>query len=420
MQQLRSLLDNTFTMSTNYPFVGAMASDDYFIPDQIFEAFIGDEHKSAYTWGLEHESADPANQWMANYRRISAANTVLDYIGEVSASGFSEIQQNALKGEALFYRAYTSLLLTQIYAMPYNRQTASAELGVPIKLSSDINEVISRPTLEQNFNQIIKDLKDAILFLPTAANPLLRPSRTAAEAALAQVYLIMADYENAFIYAEKALKTQPQLLDFNQLSLTAMNVIPLYNEEVIWHGELATAPLLNVSRMRIDSNLMSMFDSSDLRKYIFFKSAATETFTLKSAYNGYPNPGVLFCGLATDELYLIKAEALIRKGTYSEGLQVLNDLLIKRYDNTTFKPRSAGNKEDALVILLAERRKELCFRGMSRWIDIRRINSYDSQKITVRRKIGDRIFTLEPGSTHYAFLLPQEVIFHTGITQNKR
>ncbi|MCH5599507.1 RagB/SusD family nutrient uptake outer membrane protein [Niabella ginsengisoli] len=129
---------------------------------------------------------------------------------------------------------------------------------------------------------------------------------------------------------------------------------------------------------------------------------------------------MFFNGFATDELFLIKAECLTRLERPDEAMQVLNQLLVKRFDKSSFTPIVVPDGKSALDIILEERRKELCLRGMWRWIDTRRYNAYDDKKIIPQRLIDGQIYSLEPGSLHYAFLIPQAVVDQGSVEQNKR
>jgi hypothetical protein len=80
----------------------------------------------------------------------------------------------------------------------------------------------------------------------------------------------------------------------------------------------------------------------------------------------YDYGGNQYTGIATDEIYLIRAECLARSGNTSDALKDLNNLLAKRWKTgITFTPIQATNADDALVKILAERKKELLFRGTS-------------------------------------------------------
>ena len=420
MQQLRALLDNPLTINGNYPFIGAIASDDYYVTDASYNSYNNAEAKSAYSWGLIQESAEPNSIWLLNYKRILSANTVLDHIEKVSGGGYSTREQNALKGEALFHRGYTFFQLSQIYSMSYSPAAAGALKGIPLKLTSDINEPVTRPLLSQVFAQVISDLESSVHLLPLTSLPLLRPNRAAAFAALSNVYLVMGEYSKALEYADSSLMIKDSLMDFNEMSLNAENVIPLYNKEILWHAELGITPLLNTSRLKVDSNFYRSCTTGDLRGKIYFKQVAGSSYTIKSNYNNYPVSGMFFAGIATDEMFLVKSECLARLNRPDEALQTLNQLLEKRYDKNSYIPFVKSPENSALDIILAERRKELCFRGICRWIDIRRLNEYDPVKISPQRKIAGQVYTLHPKSMHLAFLIPQSVIDHSKVEQNKR
>lgn len=420
MADLRALLDNPIVMSGNFPVTGAVASDDYYVTDAVYNALTNAETKSAYSWGLIAESSEPYTLWLANYKKIIAANTVLDHFNDVSKPGFTEQEANAIKGEALFYRGFTLFQLSQVYALPYNKATAINTPGAPIKLTADVNEPVTRPSLEEDFNQVIKDISAAVSFLPQTNSTLLRPVKAAAYAALSNVFLVKGDYENALLYADSTLEIKSTLMDFNNFSLTANNVIPVYNDEVIWHAEAGINTILGTSRLIVDTVLYKSYKPNDLRASIFFRRNTNGTYTLKSTYNGYPTVGVLFAGIAVDEIFLVKAECEARLGNTAAALASLNTLLSKRYAKASYVPIEITDKTQLLQLILEERRKELCFRGMHRWIDVRRLNQHDDANIILRRKLGGTIYELKPNDPHYSFLIPQNVIDNSGIEQNKR
>jgi len=72
--------------------------------------------------------------------------------------------------------------------------------------------------------------------------------------------------------------------------------------------------------------------------------------------------------------------------------------------------------DEALALVLMERRKETLFREV-RWADLRRLNQ-DSG--TLRRIVGDTVYTLLPGDPRYAYPIPAEEINIGGIEQNQR
>ena len=125
-----------------------------------------------------------------------------------------------------------------------------------------------------------------------------------------------------------------------------------------------------------------------------------------------------FGGIATDEIYLIRSESLIRTGKIREGVSVLNTLLSSRYKAGEFVPVTAENYENALAVVLAERRKELVFRGF-RWEDVRRLNT-EGFNIIMTRVINNTLYALLPNDLRYAFPIPNSELSTSGIQQNPR
>jgi hypothetical protein len=116
-------------------------------------------------------------------------------------------------------------------------------------------------------------------------------------------------------------------------------------------------------------------------------------------------------------MYLVRAECEARKGLVASAMDDLNTLLIKRWKTGTFIPVTADNANEALQIILTERRKELIDRGL-RWMDIKRLNK-ENANIVLVRKIEGQAYTLQPNANYYALPLPADVIKASGIPQNE-
>ena len=122
--------------------------------------------------------------------------------------------------------------------------------------------------------------------------------------------------------------------------------------------------------------------------------------------------------MAVDELFLIAAECYARMNQVSTAINKLNELLITRWKTGTFVNFTASTKEEALAVILAERRKELLIRGL-RWSDLKRYNR-DGANITLTRTVNGKNFQLPPNDLRYAIAIPEEIIELTQIPQNPR
>ncbi|MFR1445949.1 RagB/SusD family nutrient uptake outer membrane protein, partial [Acinetobacter baumannii] len=90
---------------------------------------------------------------------------VLDQLPLVSVNSGEDQKYNALKGSALFYRAFAFEGLAQLFCKPYSTTNAN-ELGIVLRLTSNVNAKSTRATVQQTYDQIIADLKQATDLLP--------------------------------------------------------------------------------------------------------------------------------------------------------------------------------------------------------------------------------------------------------------
>ena len=181
---------------------------------------------------------------------------------------------------------------------------------------------------------------------------------------------------------------------------------------------LTGAPYLTTAYL-IEQTLYNSYDQNDLRKQIFFR-VDLAGITFKGTYGNTATD--LFIGVATDEMYLIRAEGYARSGNLSAAMKDLNDLLRTRYaknpDGTTkYVDQTAVNEVDALTKIFTERKKQLILRNV-RWTDLRRLNQDPRFAITLTRTIGGHLYTLEPNSYRYTFPFPIEIIRASGMKQN--
>jgi hypothetical protein len=147
-----------------------------------------------------------------------------------------------------------------------------------------------------------------------------------------------------------------------------------------------------------------------------FKSNANGSIGFKGNYTGLINAS-LFTGVATNELYLIKAETAARNGNSAEALQNLNTLLSTRWLSGTFVAYTITDPQQLLSIILQERRKELLFRTL-RWTDLRRLNKEAGYSKTLTRNVNGTTYSLAPGSLRYVFEIDQNAVNISGLTQN--
>jgi len=421
IQDFEQLLDNAEVLNTT-PGLAQLSADEYFIPSlQAWNSLSNLTQRNAYIWNKDiFQGESKIWDWAAPYAGIFYCNSVLDIL-ELQDIGNNPAKKN-IRGWALFARAYSYYSLVSIFAKTYDPATANSDLGLPLKLSSDIKKIVQRSTLQETYDSIISDVLTAadLLKAEVTTDKRNRPSKVAAYALLARVYLSMRIYDQAEIYADKALLLCPELLDYNTLTVLPGRSSFTYNSpETIYFTQQAAKYIETTFSSSVsygvDSSLIALYGADDLRMPIYFRKNAIGNYGLRPINNVAPNP---FTGLATDELYLIKAECLARRKQKEEALLYLNKLLEKRVKTGAFTPVMALDAEDALQIILTERRKSLVWRSV-RWTDLKRLN-LEGRNIKLERNMGGHIYELQPNSPLYVLPIPNDEVTLSGITQNDR
>lgn len=417
LEDLQALLDNNMTMNFLIMGEGEVSADNYYLTYDGWSS-LQDGDRNAYIWGSElfYDNTNQ-NEWFWLYRPVYTANVVLESLQKIKKGGKKDASYDNIKGSALFYRAYSFYFLVTTYAKAYDSATASTDLGIPLRLSSDFNKTLVRSNVQACYQQIIGDVMEAVFLLPVTPENVMRPSRAAAYGLLARTYLSMRKYKKAGLYADSCLMLKNDLIDYSQSPrMTDQNANPFepFNSEVIYDAHGGIAPL-KIQYGKVDSTLYKSYEPDDLRKILFFSSNGDGSYAF---VGNYFDPYDQFYGLATDEMYLTRAECSAREGNNHAALNDLNMLLSKRWKAGTFIPFTASDTPDALPLILRERQKELLFRNL-RWMDIKRFNK-EGANITLIRILNGQNYTLPPNDNRFALPLPATIINLSGMQQNPR
>jgi len=418
LDDFQALLDADIVMCET-PMMGEISADNYRITDAFYNSLQTHE-RACYTW---EENIYQYNElfigdWNKPYEQVLYTNIVLDGLKKIKPGPGNQTQWNTVYGSALFMRAYAFYNLAQVFCPAFDKNISPHDnlYGIPLRQSANIGAV-PRSTVTETYELITANLQEAASRLPIAidAEHLNRPSRAAAYAMLARVYLSMREYDKALLYADSCLDLHNSLIDFNTINGSSSLPFLRNNPETLYQSRLLAATNILKAVVSpfcfVDSGLYNSYNENDLRKSIYY----TSSMNLKGTYTGSV---FLFSGLATDEIYCIKAECLARAGNVNGAMNTLNQLLEKRWAAGTFTPLVAANEQEALGIILEERRKELPFRGV-RWSDLRRLNK-EGWNITLRRFVNGNLVELPPNSKKYVLPLPNDVIEFTHFEQYGR
>lgn len=426
LYDFQSILEMNNMFQGVYPFLPDVGCDDYFVESSYFLA-MDPIDRAGYTWESDIYKGQGISDWSRVYSTIYRANIVLEGLEKIEPATAGDRQLwNNIYGRALFIRAFGFHTLEEGWGQPYNSSSNATDLGIPLKLTTNLTVKAVRVTVKEVFEQMLNDLKLSARLLPNSTLNANVPTKASAYALAARVYLIMQDYVQAGKYADSSLQINSTLADYNTISAssnTPFAVTALDFSEVLYASSLTSSRLFlaSNSNIRIDTILYNSYTSNDLRKTHFFRlNASSNSYFFKGKYTagGFSN------GPAIDEMYLVRAECNARTGNTATAMKDLNDLLRTRWrkntsGTTTYIDQVASSPADALSRIINERRKELVFRGL-RWMDLRRLNQDPQFAVTLKRILSGVTYTLAPDDPKYTLPIPPDEMALSNLPQNPR
>ncbi|RAJ73465.1 SusD-like starch-binding protein associating with outer membrane [Chitinophaga dinghuensis] len=427
----------------NYLTDDVQAGDDNDVSKQASYTGLSDFKKNLYSFQpgavFIPGSSDPL--WEPAYSHIYTYNVVINNIMSVTDAGDTEKKQ--LRAEALFGRAFEYLTLVNAYAKHYNPATAATDLGVPIILSEDINATYKRNSVAEVYDRIKVDLEAALKDLPEKTANIFHPNRSVGFSFLSKMYLYMGKYDEALTNARAALALNSNLIDYTlyttQNGVTFGRVCLISNKdtrfpdaqlsnESVWVRFGSSSSSSVNAEVYVSSDLLSVFSKNlpsgavDQRKNLFFCDGVSN-FGLKPV--NFPGrvlyaPYIDFnLGLSSADMILIAAECEARVGDKDQAVKYLNTLRDKRIKNN--QQLAAATKDDALNLVLEERRRELCFIGCNRLIDLKRLNMDTRLAKTITHTQGTKTWSLPPNDNRYILPVPPKTLeFNSGMPLYER
>lgn len=403
------LQNNSFASGsiTSLTFLGNILTDD------AIEYSVTNDRFDFYTNTLRADNSTNNSIWSSAYKQLYNINALLE--GITNNVNLSESTKNRIEGEAKFIRAFIYYYLVHLYD------------EVPLVLTTDyhINRNLSRASINEIYNQIQKDLEEALLHLPEnyihSEGEHIRPTKYAAYTLLARLSLWKKDHPQAVNYAS-------EVIDSGEYSLVNLNdafkansaesiwqLVPVVpntgaNEGAIYILENNPAAPNNASSQSLTEDFLTIWEIDDLR-YQNWIGVYTEgednyyyPFKYKIKAGGDSEEYSMVLRLA--ELYLIRAEAYAKSGSSQLALDDLN-----RIRNRAGLPDwTMADITDIEQAVLDERRRELFSEWGHRWLDLRR-----------SEKIDEVLEQKKPSWQPHAKLLPipeQDILRNPFLTQN--
>lgn len=384
--------------------------DDY---HEDFDAVIKTAQANAYYWrkGLDENTNDNPAVWGDLYKSIYHANVIINKV--FNAVDGTQAKKEALRAEALVVRADNYLTLLTIFAKAYDPATAANDPGLPLVTETDLTEKTPpRSSVQATLDTMLHNIQEALPHLPSSmSDNRYRVTRQAACGLLSRIYLYMQRYDEAAANAVLALEAPHTILDYNDYEAAGDFPDTDQKPDILW--QRASWNYSIPSGLMLSADIRSYFNEDDLRFTLFTWLSNNER-----TYNGptgYTNFGITF-----QEMELTRAEVMARKNNVTGAMDIINEFRKKRIKAAAWQPLLAATPEEALQVVLAERRRELFFGGL-RWMDMKRLDREGRMPAIKRinKETGETLATLAPHSPQYTFEVPARVLqFNPGMIKN--
>ncbi len=347
-----------------------------------------------YPLNFTNEGSKTTDLWNRTYRVIKSCNDIINKVDGVEGD---DVSKKKLKAEALTARAYCFLKLIRLYGeYAYSHPKGLSSKGIVIDINSDKASPVGRSTVKDAYDQIVKDLSQAIPLFPKEKNEASqkwRLDKRAAYAILANTYLDMEEWNKG---AENASAARGNLDDGSDLmsEQVYLNGFNTTEVETIWERAFIQGQTYNFlslasfaytdddgnqgsvfgyNSLRAAKSFVNLFEDTDYRKKLFPSKPADEGsyFTKHRHPEGLMGAGRNIPRIRTSEMYLIEAECQAELGNDVKAQEILFVLQSAR-DASLEKSSSTGS--DLVNEILLERRKELFAEG-HRVFDIKRRNT---------------------------------------------
>ncbi len=364
------------------------------------------------------------------------ANPILS---QIDAASGDDATKKKLKCEALTLRAWSLYMLVNKFAKAYNPSTAEKDPGIIIMTEDkDIQEAQPKSTVQEVYDQILKDINEAIALdgLPNTAVNKMRISKPAAYAVKALTLLNMQNWDEAEAAAQQAIAINGTINDyFNNYKGTTTgyflgntyDVIDrgkqgtdedyFFNGNLEFYDPITAEALENFEEGHVYKEKMSNLNMAydyimDPSEDMLGQAGFMYTYDLNSRWNDG--------GLRSPQMYLAIAECEVQKGNIDNAMGYLDKVRVLRIDPAKYQPLkgTVSTKAEAIAHVKQVTINEEIY-SSNIFIDKKRWNQIDGWKATYSRKLVDKVYSIAPDSKMWIFPFPQNAINNNSLlTQN--
>lgn len=364
--------------------------DFYLIGEaQSDNAYAGADNPNMFEveeWRLSATNQLVGRDWGYLYGMVSKTNTVIQHVGNVQ--GLSEEQRSRILGEASFIRAWAYFDIVRLWKnIPIITRDVS---GINARNIEEVYAILypESSTAEEVYELILSDLEVAFTRVRTSAPDKGYATRGAVSGLLARVHAELGNWNEVIDHSQQVMAGGYSLLpDYESLwngsvenSSEAIFEVNYYNWDTGGNWGVFMFRGTDWKKFNTPSfNLVTVFqdegDNVRLGSSIEFRNVSgvwsdrhwnTANYPFMNKYrNETGSQNFILMRLA--DIMLLKAEAHANLGQTQDAMDLVNAVRAR----VGLGNVSASNRDQALDLVLRERRLELAFEGQ-RFFDLKR------------------------------------------------
>lgn len=334
--------------------------------------YVGNSLGSEYAllYNNTYESTILSSIWSSSYSNLYAINTFI--LGVKDSEVITENEKQNLLGEAHILRCLYYQNLLQLFGdIPYTT-------SIDHKINSKLKKTKSEDVLKLIEQDLLNTL-DQLTYTDRSPKKFY-PNKAVSELMLAKNYLLQGNYIKAEEFAKKLYDNTTYKLenDINQVfkNNASSTIWQLSNTNLTYPTQEASSFIINYSTPQhtLSDDLYNSFEAQDQRKenWIGMYAPIRAHFNYKYKNRLPPNSDENTIMFRIEEAYFILAESLIHQNRQKEAIPIIN---LIRHRAGLLSPININlNKDEALLAMLNESRKEFFLEHGRRFFDLKRNN----------------------------------------------
>jgi len=360
-------------------FNGGITTYTGLMSDELYSTKGNSQENEFYQNSISPDNSIVAESWKNAYTIIYQANANIEALSE--SKNLKQATKDILLGEAKLVRALVYFNLVNLFGK------------VPLILTTDyrVNMTTGRTAVDSIYKAIIEDLSDSEKLLPDIRTTTgkTRPTKHAALALLARVYLFNGDWARAEEASNKIITS-----GLYSLNPDLDKIFGTGNTEAIWQlppvqpGGFETTEGMQfvpfspnaLPNYPVSTNLIQCFEPGDLRKskWLAFNTVNSQSYyypyKYKLNYSGSSSPKEHYMMFRVAEQFLIRAEARAHQNKTAEALADLNVIRVR----AGLAQLVISDQNYLLDKIADERRVEFFCEWGHRWYDLKRSNKINN------------------------------------------